>query len=190
MISFFEIGATVLGLVQGVLVMLNKRANWIFYSLQMIFLFMFSLLSNLYGDLAGNAVYIAVGVAGFIMWGRDGKLPVKSCSMKERVLYSVLIVISTLVLFCFLRSTDDPLPLIDSFTTVSGIFATYYMLTKKLDAWILWFINDIFYIAEYYLLPDSAWYLMALNVIWTLMAVMSFFEWRRIMKKEENIKME
>ena len=37
-----EILAVIFGVVQSVLVMLNKRSNWIFYVLQMILLAVFS----------------------------------------------------------------------------------------------------------------------------------------------------
>lgn len=64
---FLEIGATVLGLIQGVLVMLNRRSNWIFYILQMIFLILFSTINHLYGDIFNNSVYLIMGVVGFIL---------------------------------------------------------------------------------------------------------------------------
>ena len=100
-------------------------------------------------------------------------------------MYSVLIAAATGILFAFLRQTDDPLPLLDAFTTVSSFAATYYMMMKKLDAWILWFINDLFYIAEYFMLPDQAILLGILNIIWTALAVYSYIHWRGIMKKEQ-----
>ena len=68
---FFEIGATVFGLIQGALVMLNKRSNWIFYILQMIFLIIFSALNHLYGDIANNSIYLVMGVIGFILWNNN-----------------------------------------------------------------------------------------------------------------------
>ena len=58
----FEIGATVFGLIQGLLVMLNKRSNWIFYILQMIFLIVFSIVNHLYGDIVNNSFYLILGV--------------------------------------------------------------------------------------------------------------------------------
>ena len=39
--------------------------------------------------------------------------------------------------------------------------------------------NDIAYIVEYYMLPDQAVYLLALYIIWTVMAVFSFLNWTR-----------
>ncbi len=179
----FEIGATVFGLIQGVLVMLNKRSNWIFYILQMIFLIIFSLINHLYGDIANNSFYLIVGIIGFILWSNKKESnKITKASNKERIIYVIIILITTIVLSLVLKQTDDPLPLLDSFTTISSLVATYYMMKKKIDTWIIWFINDIFYALEYFILPNQALYLFALNLIWTFMAIFSYINWNKIMK--------
>ena len=94
--------------------------------------------------------------------------------------------IATLIVGYLLSKTQDPLPYLDAFTTVSSLIATYYMVRKKIDTWIIWFINDIFYVIEYFTLPDQAIYLGILNIIWTLMAIASYINWKKIMKKEEQ----
>lgn len=182
-----EIGATILGLIQGVLVMFNKRSNWIFYSMQMLFLILFSLSMNLYGDVINSSIYLVLGIIGFILWNREDTKKIRKCNNKERIIYISLITIFTTIGYCILKNTDDPLPFLDSFTTVSSLVATFFMMTKKLDTWIIWFINDIFYALEYYILPDQAFYLFLLNIIWTFMAVGSYISWFKIMKKEEKI---
>ena len=67
MINLLEIGATIFGLIQGFLAMLNKRSNWIAYSIQMILMVMFSLSMHLYGDVLNNSFYLIIGIIGFIM---------------------------------------------------------------------------------------------------------------------------
>ena len=96
-----------------------------------------------------------------------------------------MIALITLGLSNILKNTDDPLPLLDSFTTVSSLIATYYMMNKKIDTWIIWLVNDIFYSIEYFILPNQALYLFALNVIWTFMAVGSYFNWKKLMMEGE-----
>ena len=64
--------------------------------------------------------------------------------------------------------------------------ATYYMIMKKVDTWIIWFVVDILYVAEYFLLPDRAWYLIGLNLIWTVMAVGSYISWSQKAKETEH----
>ena len=177
-----EIGATVCGLLQGTLVLFNKRSNWIFYIAQIIFLLMFSLTNKLYGDVLGNSIYLLLGISGWIFWKDENKFRISICSSKERLVYISVIVAGSVILFLLLNRTQDPLPFIDSVTTASSFVATYYMVKKKLDTWIIWFVNDICYIAQYSLLENQAYYLISLNFIWTFMAIASFFNWLKIMK--------
>lgn len=185
MLVALEIGATVFGLIQGILVMFNKRSNWIAYTIQMLLLVLFSLSMNLYGDVINNSIYLVLGIIGFILWNKADKKKITKCSWKERIIYTSTIGLVTIFGYLILKNTNDPLPLLDSFTTVSSLVATYYMMTKKIDTWIIWFINDIFYAVEYYILPNQAFYLFLLNVIWTFMAIGSYISWSKIMKKEK-----
>ena len=122
----FEIGATVFGLIQGVLVMFNKRSNWIFYILQMIFLIIFSAINHLYGDIANNSIYLVMGVIGYILWNNKKELnKITKASTKERIIYILLITLGTIILSTILKNTNDPLPILDSFTTISSLIATY-----------------------------------------------------------------
>ena len=177
-----EMAATILGLIQGVLVMLNKRSNWIFYILQMLFLIIFSIMNHLYGDVVNNSIYLVMGVVGFILWNRKDTSKITNTKLKEKVIYTSLIGVLTIIVSMILKNTDDPLPILDAFTTVSSFVATYYMMKKKIDTWIIWFINDIFYSIEYFILPNQAIYLFLLNVVWTLMAVGSYINWKRLME--------
>lgn len=183
--GLLEIFATVFGLTQGILIMLNKRSNWVFYILQIITLFAFSAINHLYGDMINNIIYLIMGIVGAILWSRvEHTQCITKCSSIERVLYVFVIILGT---FCFakgLKNTNDPLPWLDAFSTVSGFVATYYMVKRKLDTWIIWIINDVAYVIEYFMLPNTAWFLLGLNAVWTTMAVLSYLNWNRIMKKD------
>lgn len=183
MLNIIEISATIFGLIQGALVMLNKRSNWIAYVIQMALMVIFSLSVHLYGDAINSSIYIIVGIVGFIIWNKKDERDIKWCSTKERIIYLIILTIGTYIVYLNLNKTNDPLPLIDAFTTVSSLVATYYMMTKKIDTWIIWFVNDIFYCLTYWLLPDQALYLFALNLVWTFMAVGSYINWKKIMDK-------
>ena len=181
-----EIGATIFGLLQGILVLLNKRSNWIFYIAQIICLLIFSYLNKLYGDVLSNSIYFVFGIIGWFLWKNEDVALISACSSKERLVS--IIVFGTIIMFILLSKTQDPLPLIDSFTSVSSFIATYYMVRKKLDTWIIWFVNDICYVVQYGLLENQAVYLMSLNIVWTAMAVASFLNWLKIMKGYKNEK--
>lgn len=179
----WEIGATIFGLIQGYLVMINKRSNWIFYILQMLFLIIFSFINHLYGDIFNNSIYLIMGIVGFILWDRNNKLKITNTNIIEKIIYISIIAFGTVIVSLILRKTNDSLPILDAFTTVSSLVATYYMVKKKIDTWIIWFINDIFYAIEYFVLPDQALYLFVLNIIWTIMAILSYINWKKLMKE-------
>ena len=179
-----EMIAAILGLIQGVLVMLNKRSNWIFYILQMIFLIIFSAINHLYGDVINNTFYLIFGFIGYMYWSKKiSTNKIRTAKYKEKIIYITIIILGTIILSMFLKKTDDPLPLLDSFTTISSLVATYYMVKKITDSWIIWFINDIFYAIEYFMLPNQALYLFALNIIWSFLAVGSYINWKKLMKE-------
>ena len=148
----------------------------------MIFLIVFSSLNHLYGDIANNSIYLVMGIIGFILWNNKDSSKITKATTKERLIYISLICLGTIIISIVLKNTDDPLPLLDSFTTLSSLIATYYMIKKKIDTWMIWFINDIFYAIEYFILPNQALYLFTLNIIWTFMAVGSYINWKKIMK--------
>lgn len=187
MLLFLELVATLFGIIQGILVMYNKRSNWIAYIIQMLFLVIFSISIKLYGDIINNTIYLILGILGYILWNKPSNKKITKCSKKEKIVYILIIIITTILCFIILNKTKDPLPLLDSFTTISSLAATYYMIKKKIDTWIIWFINDIFYAIEYFLLPNHAIYLFILNIIWTIMAILSYIKWNKIMKEESNI---
>ena len=176
-----EVLSTVFGLIQGVLVMLDKRSNWIFYSLQMFFLILFSINVHLWGDVAIDSIYFFVGIGGYFLWRKGNRADAISVyGWKVRIVWvlasTMLIVLSWIVL----SKTNNPLPLLDSITSVTSIVATWFLFCHKLEAWIVWFVNDVFYIAEYFMLPDKALYLIGLYVVWTIFAIVSFVNWRRL----------
>ena len=184
--TFIEILAVLAGLTQGVLIMLNKKSNWYFYLAQMMFLVVFSTINNLWGDVAMNTLFIAYGIYGLVSWNKEGDengVEVLTPVQKLRTIASALFL--WLVSYVFLIHTNDPLPLLDSITTAGGLVATYLMVKHKLETWIVWFIVDVLYVAQYWLLPDQALYLMGLNVVWTVMAVISYINWKKLYNKNK-----
>lgn len=184
-----EILTSLFGLIQGGLIMLNKKENWIFYMLNIVFLTFYSFHLRLYGDVLENSVYILLGLLGLFTWynktvekkilGVNNK-GICYCTFKERVLFIILFFIVSYLCYFWLKYTNDPLPFLDSITTGMGLVATILMALKKIDAWVVWFIDDILMAVIYFSLPDKALYLMALNIVWVFMALFSYLNWRRV----------
>lgn len=177
-----EIIASVLWLIQWVLIMMNKRSNRIFYILQMVFLVIFSYFAKLYWDMALDLLYIWFGIIWYIgRWRKESKI--EKLSNKNLLLTILIGIIATFIVYYVLKASNDVLPVMDSVTTVISIIATVLMVRRKLEAWIFWLIWDILYCVQYLLLPDMALYLFILNLIWTVLAVATYIQWYREMKQ-------
>ena len=180
----FEIIATVLGLIQGVLVMFNKRSNWLVYAAQMVALVIFSYQAKLYGDMWQNAFYFFFCLYSWFMWGTEKCSKISLESNQSRLVLLGVIAFFTIAGGLILSRTDDPMPFTDSFTTTTTFLALYLMLLRKVEAWIVWFFNDVAYMYQYFYLPDQALYLFGLYIIWTILAVATFINWMRLYDKE------
>ena len=183
----FEIIATVLGLIQGVLVMLNKRSNWIVYAAQMVALAIFSYQAKLYGDMMQNAVYFFFCLFSWWMWKENGLASkIRVLRNRDRVAVTLFVIAMTFLMGLALSTTDDPMPYTDTFTTVTTFVALFLMSIRTVEAWVVWFFNDIAYMYQYFYLPDQALYLFGLYVIWTIFAVATFINWLRIYRNEKT----
>lgn len=179
----FEIIVTVLGLIQGVLAMLNNRSNWIMYALQMAALVIFSFYEKLYGDMVQSAVYMFICLFSFWAWKNSSLEKTTHISIKTGLFVFIGTILSTFIVGYILSKTDDPMPYVDGFTTVTTIVALVLMSFHKVECWIVWLINDIAYMYEYFNLPNQALYLFGLYCIWTLMAIFSYINWNKISRK-------
>ena len=181
----FEIIATVLGLIQGVLVMLNKRSNWLVYAAQMVALVIFSYQAKLYGDMWQNVFYFFFCLYSWWAWKEGGFADkIKMLTNELRLITGGFIILATALFGAVLGFSDDPMPFTDAFTSMTTVAGLVLMCARRVEAWIIWFFNDIAYMYQYFNLPDQALYLFGLYIIWTIMAIASFINWYRIYEKD------
>ena len=186
-----EIITSIFGLIQGILIMFNKKENWIFYLLNIITLTFFSFKAKLYGDVLENSIYLLIGFFGLFSWYSNNiskklirRNNISWMNNKERIIYFLIFIIITGLIYLWLIHTDDPLALLDAITTGLSFVATLTMAMKKVDSWIYWLIDDILMAITYFSLPNKAIYLMTLNIIWIFLAIGTIYTWNKESKKE------
>ena len=186
-----EIVTSIFGLIQSILIMCNKKENWIFYLLNIVTLTFFSFKARLYGDVLENSIYLLIGFFGLFSWyskNISSKLvknnKIHWMSNKERIIYLIIFMVISGILYLWLITTDDQLALLDAITTGLSFVATITMAMKKIDSWIYWLIDDILMAITYFMLQDKAIYLMSLNIIWIFLAIGTIYTWNKQKKKE------
>ncbi len=192
MLEIFSAGC---GLIQSILIMFNKKENWLFYMLNIITLTIFSFFAHLYGDVAENMIYVIFGLLGLCTWYSEkiskkifGKVnEIKYCTTKERAIYGLILSTISIVMYFWLKNTNDPAPLLDAITTGMGFTATVMMAFKRVEAWIIWLIDDVLMAYIYFCLPDKGFWLMCLNIIWVGLAIGTWYTWHKEATKRKDI---
>lgn len=155
-------------------------------------------INGLFGDMIINAYYTMMSVYGWILWAKNQtksqvKISVMSASdWRTSLLISVGSIIGIFVVYWlkYTHATEisfDEIPLkiidyFDIFTTAIFFVGMWLMAQRKIENWIFWIIGDVVSVFLYYykgLIFSSFQYL-----IFTLIAVWAYREWKQIYSKQ------
>lgn len=106
--------------------------------------------ASLYGETMLNAIYyVPMQFYGFYIWNKNMNMStyeVKKKHMKNSQRFIVLlgVIIFTVLYGMILSKMGDAMPYIDSFTTISSIFAMIISVRMFSEQWWLWIFVDVF----------------------------------------------
>lgn len=138
--------------------------------------------SKVYADAGINFFYFMMSVYGWHQWTHvQGKISVREISrtsFKEKILYSILLIISFVVLYLILkRFTDSNIPVVDSLVSSIFIVAMLQMAFKKIENWTMWIVGDFISIP---LFIYKQLYITSFQyLVFMILAVLGYLEWKR-----------
>ena len=148
--------------------------------------------SKLYADMGLQMYYVVISIYGWYEWLRGNSSDSKEMlkvSRLSRNLGLVLVLVSCLIFllmwYVLKNYTDSPVPFADSLATSLSIVATWMLARKILEHWLVWVFVDAFSIGLFLykdLLPT-----VILFVVYTVMAVVGFREWRKEFSRSLSI---
>lgn len=191
-----EIIGAVIGLVY---IFLEYKANfwlWPVGILMSLFYVVIFFDGKFYADAAVNLYYIGANVYGLAVWLRhrfkqegivEDMLPISRCP-RQKLLASLLV--SALLwglIYCILHFyTDSVAPIGDAFTTALSIVAMWLLAHKYIEQWLFWIVVEIVSVSLYIwkgLYPTAILY-----GIYTVVAVLGYFNWRKVMVTTDSSK--
>lgn len=141
--------------------------------------------AKFYAGMGLQVYYLIISVYGWWSWRQDGQSG--SAGEKLKVSYTdsglwiklfILNLLLTFLMYYILGTyTDSPLPFGDSFTTSLSIIATWMLARKKIEHWLIWIFIDLVSAALY--LYRGLYPTVFLFVVYTVMAGIGFYEWRK-----------
>ena len=137
--------------------------------------------AQLYPETGLQVFYFIMAIIGYYMWNKENKEEIKEWSEIKHLLIILLGAIFTFFMgFYFSTYTDSQMPIIDSFTTVFSIIATYMVVKKVLGNWLYWIVIDA---VSVYLYFNRDLHLTSfLFIAYTIIAIFGYFSWMKKMK--------
>ncbi len=188
--NYVEVLGAILGFVYIILSIEQRIWTWpvgLLTSALYVYVFF---VSKFYADMALQVYYIAVSIYGWYHWlkgspEKKDHLPVIVTPRKQWWwLVAASVVLFLLIVFVLKNYTDSPVPVGDSLTTALSLVATWMLARKYIEHWLIWIFVDFLSAILYAL--KSMWPTVILFVIYTVMAVLGYFQWRKAMMAEQN----
>lgn len=141
--------------------------------------------AKLYAETGLQVFYFIMAIYGYFSWSKnDGALMISEWSTNKHFIIILSATLITFLLgFIFSIYTDAKMPIVDSFTTVFSVFATFMVVKKILSNWLYFIVIDIIAIHLYY--SRDLHLTSFLFLIYTLIAIFGFLKWNRILQKHE-----
>lgn len=184
--GWWEIPAVIAALLY--ILLAARRNRWCFiYGLisSAIYIYL-TIRLKLYFDSFINIYYVGMSVYGWIDWSKNDPskgLQIERLGWKKFSIYSIAILAISLVLGYWAKHyTDDSLPYWDAFTTTASLLATYWVVKRYLENWLIWIVVDLLCTFIYFFkgLPLTA----ALFLLYTFMAGFGYYKWMQWERKD------
>lgn len=159
--SYLEFFGTVAG---GIAVWLAARANiwsWPIGLINVTLFFFLFFQVQLYPDMFLQAFFFVTNLIGWWRWAhpkpeeedKRNELRISFMPIRQLVVFSASGVVGTILMGAFSSNLHDWFPVVfnqpsafpylDSFVTVMSIVATYLMIQKKVECWVVWIVVDV-----------------------------------------------
>jgi len=146
--------------------------------------------SKFYADMGLQVYYVVISIYGWYFWlkGTNPKensvVSVRELSKKLWVILGITsIVIYVILVFILINFTDSDVPYMDSLTTALSIVATWMLAKKYIEQWIIWVFVDAVSAGLY--VYKNLWPTVILFIVYTVMAILGYIEWKKDLKTPE-----
>tara|TARA_Y100000739_G_C20571760_1_gene448136 strand:+ start:54 stop:617 length:564 start_codon:yes stop_codon:yes gene_type:complete len=142
--------------------------------------------AKLYAETGLQIFYLIMAVIGYFLWKKSPnkkQLDIKELSIGNHALILFVGIVFTLILgYVLTIYTQAKLPLLDSFTTVFSIIATFMVIKKIIENWLYFIAIDI--ISIYLYNSRDLQQTAMLFILYTVIAIIGYYNWLRLMQED------
>ena len=140
--------------------------------------------AQLYPETGLQVFYLFMAFYGYYHWNKkEQSLQISEWSISKHLFILIVGAILTFLMgFYFATYTNAKMPIVDSFTTVFSIFATYMVVKKILGNWLYWIVIDT--VSVYLYFSRDLHLTSLLFMAYTIIAIFGYFNWLKKMQKD------
>ena len=194
--SFIGILASLSGIWCVVLIAKGKIINYYFGIVNVVAYAYIAYNQQYYGEVMLNMIYFfPMQFVGIYLWKKrrisNNKDDIKIVYMtnKQRVLWSVVTVVATILYGFVLKHLGGNLPFVDSSSTVMSVIAMILMVFVFVEQWVLWILVDIVSIIMWITVMINGGNDIAVLVMWTaflINAIYGLYNWIKLANSVKN----
>lgn len=158
---------------------------WYFGLFQVILYCFIFYTAKLYSDMILHVVYVFLQVFGWYNWkyGGSNHSTLRITLIKNEAFWiGSTILLSFCLGYIMQTKTDASFPYEDAFITIASLVAQYLMIKKVLHSWMFWIVVDVVAIGVYWY--KGLYFTTGLYVLFLIMAVIGYLEWRKVYNEE------
>ena len=133
-----------------------------------------------YFDSAINIYYVFMSFYGWFSWSNTstGKLQgiLKMPKKQFIIILSAGLLLTAILASIVDHFSDASLPYIDAFTTVFAIIATWMVVKKYLENWLIWIVVDLIAAAMYF--HKNLFITAALFLLYAIISIVGYKKWK------------
>lgn len=132
--------------------------------------------------------YMAMAIYGWFCWQlgwskKDNHVTYTRWPVSHHlVIISILCVLSFALAHWLELNTQADYPLIDTFTTIFSIYATYLIAERVVASWLYWIVIDA--VSVYIYIQKSLVVTALLFVCYTILAAWAYYQWQKHYKEQ------
>ena len=133
--------------------------------------------AQLYTETGLQFFYLLMAIYGYYHWNKnDSSLKIQQWTITKHLFILLLGALLTFLMgFYFSIYTNAAMPLVDSFTTVFSVFATYMVTKKVIENWLYWIVIDA--VSVYLYFSRDLHLTSLLFLVYTIIAIFGYFAW-------------
>lgn len=158
---------------------------WYFGLLQVILYCFIFYSAKLYSDMILHVIYIFLQFFGWYSWkyGGSDQSTLRITPMSNTTFWIGLTILATLFTGYIMQTkTDASFPYQDAFIMIASLVAQYLMIKKVLESWLFWILVDVVGVIIY--CYKGLYFTTVLYVLFLIMAIMGYLEWKKAYNEE------